>query len=127
MLKQSESEFDEFCKVMDNKTMKMINEELFKRFQSEFTKIFISIVPTGKCQVRLIRTAKKNKRNNLPLFGIDIRVTFKGDGEVQNWYTLSQGEKTVIAFTIVIALQKCEPAPFYILDEFDAALDDNYR
>lgn len=33
----------------------------------------------------------------------------------------------MIAFAIVIALQKCEPAPFYILDEFDAALDDNYR
>lgn len=46
---------------------------------------------------------------------------------MQNWTTLSSGEKTVVAFTIVIALSKCDPAPFYILDEFDAALDDNYR
>lgn len=27
----------------------------------------------------------------------------------------------------MMAVQKCQPAPFYILDEFDAALDDNYR
>jgi structural maintenance of chromosome 3 (chondroitin sulfate proteoglycan 6) len=46
---------------------------------------------------------------------------------MQNWYSLSLGEKTVVALTIILSLQKCEPAPFYILDEFDAALDDNYR
>jgi structural maintenance of chromosome 3 (chondroitin sulfate proteoglycan 6) len=119
---------------MDGKTLKMVQDELFKKFQENFIVLFQTIVPTGypinrnsrSCQVRLIKTAKRNKKTNQFLFGIDIRVAFK-HGDMQNWYTLSQGEKTVIAFAIVIALQKCEPAPFYILDEFDAALDDNYR
>ena len=36
---------------------------------------------------------------------------------------LSGGEKSCLAIIILMALQKCDPAPFYIFDEFDAALD----
>ncbi|VVC03304.1 Chromosome partition protein Smc [Candidatus Bilamarchaeum dharawalense] len=36
---------------------------------------------------------------------------------------LSGGEKTLIAMMFVFALQMFKPAPFYILDEVDAALD----
>jgi chromosome segregation protein len=36
---------------------------------------------------------------------------------------LSGGEKTLVAMMFVFALQMFKPAPFYILDEVDAALD----
>lgn len=32
-----------------------------------------------------------------------------------------------MALAIIFALQKCDPAPFYIFDEFDAALDSRFR
>merc|ERR1712100_931660 len=40
---------------------------------------------------------------------------------------LSGGQKTVVAIGLVFAIQKLEPAPFYLFDEIDAALDTQYR
>merc|ERR1712050_535902 len=40
---------------------------------------------------------------------------------------LSGGQKTVVAIALVFAIQRLEPAPFYLFDEIDAALDTQYR
>mmetsp|Transcript_2893 Transcript_2893/g.7754 ORF Transcript_2893/g.7754 Transcript_2893/m.7754 type:complete len:115 (+) Transcript_2893:2-346(+) len=40
---------------------------------------------------------------------------------------LSGGQKTVVALSLIFAIQRLEPAPFYLLDEVDAALDASYR
>ena len=42
---------------------------------------------------------------------------------VLNIDSMSGGEKTMTAMAFLFALQKFRPAPFYILDEVDAALD----
>ena len=36
---------------------------------------------------------------------------------------LSGGQKTVVALALIFAIQRCDPAPFYLFDEIDAALD----
>jgi structural maintenance of chromosome 3 (chondroitin sulfate proteoglycan 6) len=33
----------------------------------------------------------------------------------------------VVALTIIFSIQRCDPAPFYLFDEVDAALDPMYR
>ena len=40
---------------------------------------------------------------------------------------LSGGQKTVVALAFILAIQKCDPAPFYLFDEVDAALDPEFR
>jgi structural maintenance of chromosome 3 (chondroitin sulfate proteoglycan 6) len=40
---------------------------------------------------------------------------------------LSGGQKTVVAMSLIFAIQRLEPAPFYLFDEIDAALDTQYR
>lgn len=54
-------------------------------------------------------------------------VSFDSHTEAtRKWHEFSGGQKTVIAVCMLMALQKCEPAPLYILDEIDAALDSVY-
>lgn len=45
---------------------------------------------------------------------------------MKKWNDFSGGEKTVVAISIILALQRCESAPFYVLDEIDSALDSVY-
>ena len=40
---------------------------------------------------------------------------------------LSGGQKTVVALALIFAMQRLEPAPFYLFDEIDANLDTMYR
>merc|ERR1712196_89859 len=40
---------------------------------------------------------------------------------------LSGGQKALVALTIIFAIQRCDPAPFYLFDEIDQALDSTYR
>ena len=40
---------------------------------------------------------------------------------------LSGGQRTVAALALLLALQRVSPAPFYVFDEVDAALDALYK
>uniref|UniRef100_I1NX02 RecF/RecN/SMC N-terminal domain-containing protein n=1 Tax=Oryza glaberrima TaxID=4538 RepID=I1NX02_ORYGL len=58
---------------------------------------------------------------------LEFQVSFTGQGETQSMKQLSGGQKTVVALTLIFAIQRCDPAPFYLFDEIDAALDTQYR
>ena len=40
---------------------------------------------------------------------------------------LSGGQKSLVAMALIFAIQRCDPAPFYLFDELDQALDSTYR
>ena len=40
---------------------------------------------------------------------------------------LSGGQKSLVSLTLIFAIQKCDPAPFYLFDEIDANLDAAHR
>ncbi|KAJ1255362.1 hypothetical protein BS78_K254900 [Paspalum vaginatum] len=54
-------------------------------------------------------------------------ISFTGKGETLSMKQLSGGQKTLVALTLIFAIQRCDPAPFYLFDEIDAALDPQYR
>ncbi len=37
------------------------------------------------------------------------------------------GQQSLVALALIFAIQRCDPAPFYVFDEIDPALDDNHR
>ena len=46
---------------------------------------------------------------------------------MKNMDELSGGQKAVVALAFILAIQRCDPAPFYLFDEVDAALDPEFR
>lgn len=54
--------------------------------------------------------------------GIKIKVGFHGTWK-ESLSELSGGQRSLLALSFVLALLKYKPAPLYILDEIDAALD----
>ena len=59
--------------------------------------------------------------------GIGIKVRFSKVGENFIMSQLSGGQKALVALALIFAIQRCDPAPFYIFDELDQALDSTYR
>jgi len=54
--------------------------------------------------------------------GLEVKVAFGGvwkDGLSE----LSGGQRSLLAFSLILALSLFKPAPMYILDEIDSALD----
>ena len=75
------------------------------------------------------RPAKKVKKATVPtsqFTGVGIKVAFSGP-HYQPVRQLSGGQQTVVALSLVFAIQRCDPSPFYLFDEIDAALDPSYR
>ena len=70
--------------------------------------------------------------SSLPLVeqftGVGIKVSFSGKvSETKEMQQLSGGQKSLVALTLIFAIQKCDPAPFYLFDEIDQALDPQHR
>lgn len=58
--------------------------------------------------------------------GVSLNVSFQA-GQSLRMSQLSGGQKSLVALALIFAIQKCDPAPFYLFDEIDAALDAQYR
>lgn len=64
----------------------------------------------------------QRREKRIILKALSIAVKFDG-GEDQKWNEFSGGQRSLIAICIIMTLQRCRPAPFYIFDEIDSALD----
>ncbi|MCX7969198.1 MAG: chromosome segregation protein SMC [Armatimonadetes bacterium] len=56
--------------------------------------------------------------------GVEVKVKLPGKAE-QDLLSLSGGEKAIVGLCFLFALLKINPAPFVLLDEVDAPLDDS--
>jgi structural maintenance of chromosome 3 (chondroitin sulfate proteoglycan 6) len=55
--------------------------------------------------------------------GVGIRVSFSGrNAEMREMNQLSGGQKSLVALGLIFAIQKCDPAPFYLFDEIDQVI-----
>lgn len=98
-------------------TMKTQFAEKFKLINKYFNEVFIELFGGGRAEIRL------TDEENILESGIDIIAEPPGK-KLQNMMLLSGGEKALTAIALLFAILKINPAPFCILDEIDAALDD---
>lgn len=107
----------------------------FKQVSKYFTEVFKKLVPSGRANL-VLRTAGNDDGQELgpedaytdKFTGIGIRVSFTdSDAEMREMNQLSGGQKSLVALALIFAIQKCDPAPFYLFDEIDQALDAQHR
>ena len=98
-------------------TMKEQFAEKFAIINKNFNEVFVELFGGGKAELIL------EDETNILECGIDIRVQPTGK-KLQNMMLLSGGEKAFTAIALLFAILRINPAPFCILDEIEAALDD---
>ena len=109
----------ELEKIITDLTAEMcrIFSESFAIINSNFKSIFVELFGGGKAELIL------SDPENVLESGIEISVAPPGK-VIKNLISLSGGEQSFVAIAIYFAILKLRPAPFCILDEIDAALDE---
>lgn len=97
--------------------MKTLFIERFQQINENFNAVFKELFGGGKAEVAL--TDPSDVLNS----GINIFVQPPGK-IVSHLELLSGGEKALVAIALYFAIMKVSPAPFCVLDEIEAALDE---
>ncbi len=111
---------DELIGIIDemDRTIKKRFKENFDEVVKNFEVIFKELFGGGYSELRM-------EDDSDPLnSGIEIIAQPPGK-KLQNINLMSGGEKTMTAIALMFAVLKTKPTPFCILDEVEAALDDN--
>ncbi|XP_043912265.1 structural maintenance of chromosomes protein 3 [Protopterus annectens] len=122
----------------------------FKQVSKNFSEVFSKLVPSGKATLVMKKGDAEGSQSqdegeggtesekgsgsqsSVPsvdqFTGVGIRVSFTGkQAEMREMQQLSGGQKSLVALALIFAIQKCDPAPFYLFDEIDQALDAQHR
>jgi chromosome segregation protein len=113
-------EIDDVSRIKFDEAYKVINEN----FSNTFTKLFGG----GQAFMRLTESSATNPDGTLTpgksdISGIDIIASPPGK-KLQNVLLLSGGEKALTALSLLVGIFQFQPAPFCVLDEVDAPLDE---
>ena len=98
-------------------TMKEQFKTQFELINKNFQEVFRELFGGGNASLKL------EDEDNILECGIEINVQPPGK-KLQNMMLLSGGEKAFTAIALLFAILKINPAPFCVLDEIEAALDD---
>jgi len=127
----------ELVESLDRRKDEAINRT-FRGVSAHFRDVFKELVPNGSGEL-VMKTAldpgvpendevPNNNNPSVDLYrGIGINVRFSPVGENYLMSQLSGGQKALVALALIFAIQRCDPAPFYLFDELDQALDSTYR
>ncbi len=93
-------------------------KEKFQKINQEFDKVFRELFGGGKGTLEL--------QEEEDILEAGVRIIAQPPGKkLQNMMQLSGGEKALTAIALLFAIQNLKPSPFCLLDEIEAALDEN--
>ncbi|KAJ9678927.1 hypothetical protein PVL29_020972 [Vitis rotundifolia] len=131
MFEKAEDEYNELISKKsiienDKSKIKMVIEELdekkketlkvtWTKVNKDFGSIFSTLLPGTMAKLEPPEGCSF-------LDGLEVRVAF-GSVWKQSLSELSGGQRSLLALSLILALLLFKPAPLYILDEVDAALD----
>ena len=102
---------------LDTSMRKQFNEK-FAQINREFDKVFKELFGGGKGSLELIEDED--------VLEAGILVIAQPPGKkLVNMMQMSGGEKSLTAICLLFAIQNLKPSPFCLLDEIEAALDEN--
>ncbi|KAG5640350.1 hypothetical protein DXG03_009104, partial [Asterophora parasitica] len=135
-LDKSATSIEELVEILDQRKDEAI-ERTFKQVASNFEEVFEKLVPAGRGRLIIQRRIdqdeededEETQQSTIDNYtGVSIKVSFNSKvDEGLRIQQLSGGQKSLVALATVFAIQKCDPAPFYLFDEIDANLDAQYR
>lgn len=114
-LLKSKEDIERLIRSLDKKMRKEFKEK-FDIINENFKKIFKLLFLGGEASLEL-------EDENLLEAGIEIKAKPPGKN-LKNINLLSGGEKSLTAVCLLFAIFETNPAPFCLLDEIDAALDE---
>lgn len=106
----------------------------YKGVSKFFSEVFAELVPGGKSSLVMLKSNSSGRNNRdgqsgsrIQYSGVAMKVSFTSTGEAYLLRQLSGGQKSIVALALIFAIQRLDPAPFYLFDEIDANLDATHR
>ncbi|MBQ7002869.1 MAG: chromosome segregation protein SMC [Oscillospiraceae bacterium] len=115
-VRKSKTELEKLIAELTEEMCRLFSES-FAIINQNFKEIFVDLFGGGKAELRL------TDPEQVLTSGIEINVAPPGK-VIKNLISLSGGEQSFVAIAIYFAILRLRPAPFCILDEIDAALDE---
>ncbi len=115
-VRHSKNELEKLIADLTEQMCRIFSES-FAVINENFKEIFRDLFGGGKAELTL------SDPENVLTSGIEINVAPPGK-VIKNLISLSGGEQSFVAIAIYFAILRLRPAPFCILDEIDAALDE---
>jgi len=116
-LTEAEKTLEGIITELDTAMRKQFKEK-FQEIGKEFDKVFKELFGGGKGTLELMEDED--------ILEAGIRIIAQPPGKkLQNMMQLSGGEKALTAISLLFAIQNLKPSPFCLLDEIEAALDEN--
>lgn len=131
MIEKAEAEYTELLrkrKVVENdkKKIQAVIEELDIKKKTELERTWVKVTRDfGSIFSTLLpgAAAKLEPPEGMQAWeGLEVKVAF-GDVWKESLSELSGGQRSLLALSLILSLLLFKPAPMYILDEVDAALD----
>jgi structural maintenance of chromosome 2 len=113
-VQKDKQKIEDTIQTLENYKMEAL-ETTYRKVNKDFSEIFGDLLAGNTCKLQALEGRSISE-------GLEVKVCLGGVWK-QSLTELSGGQRSLIALSLILSLLQFKPAPMYILDEVDAALD----